>query len=111
MREIAKTTNFTNNLKQLSRKYPELKSTVEDALKKYAATGATPSSDRIPGLDGHPVFKERLPLRNTGRRGGARIIYFCDSDRVLALFLYVKTDQADVPTKEIREALKSADVL
>ena len=105
------TTSFTNSLKQLSKKYPELRNTVEDALKQYAATGAPRSSDKIPGLDGHPVFKERLRLRDKGQRGGARIIYFCDSDRVLALFLYVKASQTDVPTKEIREALKSARVL
>ena len=111
MREVAKTTSFTNSLKQLSKKYPELENTVEDALKQYAATGATRSSDKIPGLDGHPVFKARLRLRGKGQRGGARIIYFCSSDRVLALFLYVKADQMDVPTKEIREALKSAHVL
>ena len=67
--------------------------------------------DKIPGLDGHPVFKERLPLRNQGRRGAARIVYFCDRRRVYALFLFVKGDQEYVPVKEIRDALKSTGLL
>ena len=80
------------------------------ALDVYAAGGPSHSSDRIPGLDDQPVYKDRLALRNQGRRGGARIIYYCDAHTVQAMFLYLKSDQADIPTKEIKEALKGLDL-
>ncbi len=103
--------SFARNRKKLSRKYPELNDEVGVVLERVANSGPAATADKIPGLDGHPVFKERLRLRNQGRRGAARIIYFCDSRRVCALFLFVKADREDVPAKEIRDALKAADLL
>ena len=110
-REIAETQGFARILKQLSKKYPDLEDRVTDALKIYAALGPTPRSAQIPGLDGKPVFKERLPLRDRGGKGGARIIYYCDSGKVVPLFLYVKASREDVPVNEIRDALKVAHLL
>lgn len=40
-----------------------------------------------------------------GKQGGARLIYYRDEERVVALFLYSKGDVTDIPVKEIREAL------
>ena len=62
-------------------------------------------------MDGLPVFKERLPLQGIGRRGGARIIAYCDDERVLALRLYTKSDVEVLPVGEIRDALKDAGLL
>ena len=110
-REIEVSNSFARSLKQLSKKHLGLNDEVNDALERAADSGPAPTADKIPGLDGHPIFKERLRLRNQGRRGAARIIYYCDKRRVFGLFLFVKADQEDVSTKEIREALKSTGLL
>ena len=110
-REVEATVSFARSLKQLSKKHPELQNAVQNALDEYSNKGPTHRSDKIPNLDGQPVFKERLRLSNQGQSGGARIIYYCDSEQVIPLFLYVKSGQADVPAKEIRDALKAADLL
>ena len=107
-REIDRSDSFARSLEQLSKKHPELKGAVADLLKQAANSGPCRRAHKIPGLDGHPVFKERLRLRNQGQRGAARIIYFCDRHRVFALFLFVKSDQGYVPEKEMRDALNSA---
>lgn len=60
---------------------------------------------KIPGLGGAPVYKVRLPLGDKGRRGGARLIYYCASDLVLAMYAYAKSDIADIPVNQIRDAL------
>ena len=103
--------SFARSLKRLSKKHPELKSAADAALKRAAESGPPDKADKIPGLDGQPVFKERLRLRNQGQRGAARIIYFCDENgderRVHGLFLFVKGDQEYVHLNEIRDAMKS----
>ena len=43
-----------------------------------------------------------------GKRRGARIIYYCDEERVVALFIYAKNTISDIPVKEIKDALKNA---
>lgn len=83
---------------------------MEEALRKYSEGGPSGSSHRIPGLSGLPVFKERLPLGNQGKRGGARIIYFSDPDRVVALFIYAKGKRGDIPVREIRGAFAEAGI-
>ena len=110
-RKIMKAKGFVRNLKQLSKKHPALKSAVENALNRYAVDGATQTSDKIPGMAALPMFKERLRVHDRGCRGGARIIYYCDPDRVVAMFLYLKASQSDVPVREIRDALKSVGLL
>ena len=111
IREIRRTDAFTRDLNRLSRKHPDLINTVEDALKDYAAAGSASTSMRIPGLNKRPVFKERLPVDGKGKRGGVRLIYYCDDKLVLAIFVYTKSEQRNVHQKEIREALKAADLL
>jgi len=46
-----------------------------------------------------------------GKRKGARIIYFCDEERVVALFVYAKNSLSDVPVNEIRAALNATGLL
>ena len=97
VRDIRHTSTFARDLKRLSRKHRGLINTVEDALKKYAAGGPVDNT-LIPGLNEQPVFKERLPLVGVGKRGGARLIYYCDDKLVLALFVYTKSEQQSVPS-------------
>ena len=110
-REIAKPQGFVRILKKLAGKHPGLKISVCEALKICASQGPGERSTQIPGLGGEPVFKERLTLRDKGRRGGARIIYYCNEEKVVPLFVYVKASQNDVPVNEIRNALKAAQLL
>ena len=60
---------------------------------------------KIPGLGGEPVFKVRLRLGGRGKRGGARMIYYCSDKLVLAMFIYAKSDEYDIPRPQIRDAL------
>ena len=111
-REPEVSTNFARSLKQLSKKHPELRRAVDGVLKRAADSGPPDTADKIPGLDGRPVFKERLRFRNQGQRGGARVIYFCDEDcderTVYGLFVFAKSIQEYVPPNEIRNAMKAA---
>ena len=102
-RRIERTSKFESCVKQLSKKYPKLTDAIDEALRAFASA-YPPPGDKIPNLKGQPVFKQRIPLGDHGQRGGARIIYYCDDNRVLAMFLYAK-NQDETPIKEIREAL------
>ena len=104
MRRIERASTFDKSLKKLSRKHPDLPKTIEEALVGFASA-RKPIGNKIPLLDGQPVFKVRLPLGNRGKLSGTRFIYYCDDDRILALFLYAKSDQSDVTLKEIMEVL------
>ena len=67
----------------------------------------TPRGTQIPGLDGAPVYKVRLPFGHRGKRGGVRLIYYSAPDLVLAMYAYAKSDAEDIPVKQIRDALSS----
>lgn len=109
-RKIDPTKTFLSNLKDLSKKHPDLSDAVDEALDGYAETGESSASSKIPRMKGLPVFKERLAFGNQGKRGAARIIYYCDSELVVPMFLYTKNVQA-VREKKILDALKSADLI
>ena len=111
VRKIERTRTFADNLKNLSKKYAGLSGAVDAALNQYAATGESATSFRLIRVKGLPVFKDRLAFGNRGKRGAARIVYYCDPERVLALFLFAKSKREDVPTREILDALKSAGLL
>ena len=111
VRKIERTRTFADNLKNLSKKYAGLSGAVDAALNQYAATGESATSFRLIRVKGLPVFKDRLAFGNRGKRGAARIIYYCDPERVLALFLFAKSKREDAPTREILDALKSAGLL
>lgn len=107
-RAIEQSSGFKSSLRRLGKNRPGLEQEVSNALAAYAADGPPP--DRIPGVDGNPVFKERLALPNQGKRGGLRIVVYCDDDRVVGLFLYLKGDKGDVTDTVIVNALKKCDL-
>ena len=110
-RRVERTSKFISCVKQLSKKHPKLTDAIDKTLRAFASAN-TPPGDKIPNLKGQPVFKKRIPLgRDQGQQGGGRIIYYCDDNRVLALFLYGKGDQTNKPPKEILEALKKYGLL
>ena len=106
-RKIEKSENYLSNLKTLLRKFPGIDKSVNDALEEYAANGPSHDSQKIPGLGGRPIYKSRIPLKSqgTGKRKGARLIYYCDNFYVRALCLYVKGSHENIPNKTIIAAL------
>ena len=78
--------------------------------------GSMPSMDRRRCATGNRAqagtqsSKERLPLHGAGKRGGARLIVYCDDERVVALFVYVKSATELIPEKAIRKALEAAGI-
>ena len=50
-------------------------------------------------------IKNVSPLGNRGKLGGARLIYYCDGDLILALYIYAKSERSDVPLEEINKVL------
>ena len=104
-RKVIYTEGFSKSLKLLIRKHPDLQDTVRVYLDECSTSGTPRTSHRIPKLGEYSAFKDRLPLRGVGKRGGARIIYFCDADCVVALFLYTKSSRENIPLKEIKRAL------
>lgn len=104
-RRIERTASFERNVSRLSRKHRHIAETTDEFLDGAARRGV-PVGMKIPGLDGAPVYKVRLPL-GAGKRGGARLIYYCSADLVLAMYLYAKSDTEDIPVKRLREAISS----
>ena len=111
MRDIRRGERFGKCLKSLARKHKSAPEDVERALSQCAENGPPARADQIRNLGGLPVFKQRLRLGDKGTRGGARLIYYCDEECVVALFLYSKSDQEDIAVKELRDALAAAGLL
>lgn len=104
-RRVERTDAFKSNVERIARKHRNSPRTVVEFLDD-AARRDVPDGMRIPGLAGAPVFKVRLPLGGMGKRGGARLIYYCSTDLVLAMYAYAKSD-VDIPVEQIRDALSS----
>lgn len=107
VREVSYTESCKRTLRRLARQHPDLPDTVAAALKRYAVGGPS-ARYRQQGVDGRPVFKERLPLRGMSKRRGARLIVYCDDERVVALFVYTKSALGVIPGGVIRDALDEA---
>ena len=112
VRRVVRSDRFDRNLRSLTKKkYPDLEKTVQTFLTNCGNNGVPATSHKIPGVGNNVVFKSRLPLRGMGKRQGARIIYFCDEERVVALFVYAKNLLSDIPVNEIKTALKESGLL
>ena len=103
--------NFDRSLKKLEKKHRGVSKIVGDFLDECVATGPGQLSQRIKGLNGKPVYKERLRVPGMGKRGGIRVIYYCDSPEVHALFVYGKSSIEEIQPSEIKQALIEAGLL
>ena len=110
IRELHHTPRFKKDLKTVSKKYKNLEPLVSDFFQEVCSNRRNVQGNRIPGAN-QPVFKSRVPLGDKGKRSGARVIYYCDTAKVVALFIYAKNDKEDIPMKEILTALKAFDLL
>ena len=111
VREVRRGERFNKALRRIVRNHRGFEKTVEEALEHYARGGPSSTSNRIPGLKGRPVYKDRLRLPGTGKSGGAPIIYYCDDDVVAALLLYLKSEGELALEAEIRDVLRQFDEL
>ena len=53
----------------------------------------------------------RVPVQRRGKRGGARVVYYCDQERLLALSIFLKSEKADLSPadrKQIEDPLQAA---
>ena len=107
-REVKRARSFIRSMKHLSRKHPGIGEIVCAALSHYSENGVTEQCRQLQGHTDPPVFKVRLPLPNVGKRGGVRLIFSCTQEEIIALAVYLKSDQSDYPVKEIAKALLSA---
>ena len=66
------------------------------------------AGDVIPGSGG--CRKVRWSRRGKGKRGGARVIYFCDADEVVwLLVVYAKSEFDKLPTTFLAELKKEIE--
>lgn len=92
--EFVETRIFTERIGKLlhDQEYRQLQSELASAPKK---------GDVIPGASG--LRKLRWGTGARGKRGGLRIIYYCESaDRIYMLFAYDKARQGDLTRQQLK---------
>lgn len=102
---MAYTPEFKRNLRQLAKRYRQIKTDVQSVLDAFGQ-GQTPG-DQVPGVQ-YEVYKVRA--RNSdggkGKSGGYRIIYQRNVEGAIVLLtIYSKTEQEDIAPGEIRQIL------
>ena len=111
MRNCKKTRKFDRDCKRLNSKHSNLCKILEKEIRNIARLGPDPRHDRLPGVNKKPVYKCRIPLNRKGKRGGARLIYYCDERSLVLLFIYAKNAKDGVPVMAINDALSQAGLL
>ena len=104
-RTIDQASKFRKELKKLSKKHPGLDLDVTEILNGLS-NDTIPEGDQVPGFEGLQVFKKKVRMGNMGARRGARIIYYKDDSRFLALSIYAKNEKDDITDKDIKDILK-----
>lgn len=103
---------FARNLQYFTkRKDPGLTERVHKALTSRLEQGPLDSDRCLSGFQSLPLFKMRIPAQGRGKRGGARVVYYCDQESLLPLLIYVKSEKADMgpaDRKQIKSALQNA---
>ncbi len=97
---ISTTSKFERQLKQITKKHPETCEIVKDTLNNISNRERT-SDKPMRRCKGYPIFMARCPLKNTGKSSGARVIYFKDLFKVVAVCIYLKSEQNSFPENEI----------
>jgi mRNA-degrading endonuclease RelE of RelBE toxin-antitoxin system len=107
--KILFTEDFKSRLRTLAKRYRSIRSDLQPLLEEIQS-GHCPG-DRLANI-GSTVFKVRL--RNSdidkGKSGGYRVIYeLRDNTCVLLIVIYSKSDQSDIPAKQIRDMIVAFD--
>ena len=86
---------FERCLKTLLKKDRDLRQNVEEALELRRERG--PGQDHLlKRVNGRLVFKMRVQAQGCGKRGGARVIYYCDHKLLVPLRIYLKSQQKNM---------------
>ena len=97
--EILRSDVFTKHLKQLSKKYPSLKTDYADFLDDLQTNPL--QGDAL----GKNCYKVRLKIKskNAGKSGGARIITYVriEKKKIVLLDIYDKADKSTITDKEL----------
>ena len=109
MRNMERDEGFQKGVLSLVKKHRIKEEKINDLLEEWARSGPPHSSTPIPGTGGS-TYKEYVALTGTSKRKGARLIYYCDATRLVALYLYPKSVTEDIPTREIVNKLKMLEL-
>lgn len=101
---IELTDNFKKEAKKLQKKYPSLKSELEEL-------GNTLAENPTTGTHlGNNVYKIRLAIKSKGKgkRGGARVMSYVKivNEKVYLFSIYNKGEKDDISDQEIQELIK-----
>ena len=100
---------FKRTLKDIKKKYPNVKADLKTALRVIESNPELGKSLR--GF-GH-IKKLRVPNSDTvrGKRGGYRLIYLIDPTckKIIPLLLYSKSHKAEITSRELRALLDKLD--
>jgi mRNA-degrading endonuclease RelE of RelBE toxin-antitoxin system len=101
---IGLTDNFKKGAKKLQKKYPSLKSELEEL-------GNTLAKNPTIGTHlGNNVYKIRLAIKSKGKgkRGGARVMSYVKivNEKIYLFSIYNKGEKDDISDQEIKEFIK-----
>lgn len=109
--EIIAAPEFQRRVRDLSKKYRQIRRDLEPVFAQLQAGEFV--GVQVQGT-GYTVFKERVKNSDipTGKRGGYRLIYQLVSPTCIVLLLiYPKSEQSDVPAREIINIIKEFEQL
>jgi mRNA-degrading endonuclease RelE of RelBE toxin-antitoxin system len=100
------TASFKRSVKKLKRRYPHIKDDVQEGVELLLQTPQL--GVVVPGSGG--IRKIRLPNRDAkrGKSGGYRLLYYLEdteSQALYLLFVYSKSDRADVTRRKLKQLL------
>jgi mRNA-degrading endonuclease RelE of RelBE toxin-antitoxin system len=110
--EVRFAAEFLLDMKHLAKKFRSIRQDLEPLVDELTH-GATPG-DRVKGVEGYAVYKERL--KNTdlkkGKSAGYRVVYcVADTTLVVLLSIYAKTEQADISPNKIIDIIKDEGIV
>jgi len=103
---LAYTGEFKRNLRQLLKKYPQIRNDIEPVLR--ALQQGELLGDRIQ-QNQYCVYKLRVKnsTAQRGKSGGYRIIYYLQTQAdIVLLTIYSKSEQCDISSAEIKRIIK-----
>lgn len=105
-RRLEYDSTFDKDLKSLAKKDQEGPKQVYQALERRQIKGPDPRDHRVQNVRGLPVFKTRVQAQGRGKSGGARVVYYCDNERLLTLQVYLRSQQSNQDMQQIVAALQ-----
>jgi mRNA-degrading endonuclease RelE of RelBE toxin-antitoxin system len=100
---------FKDRLRTLAKRYHSIRTDLQPLIDDLQIGNFI--GDRISGT-GYTVFKVRLKNSDIqkGKSSGYRVIYqLKDNSCVLMLLIYAKSDQTDIPARQIRDIINNFD--